>query len=262
MKPPLPPSEEAASWEPPPQAWGDIDLSQAPAGGWVKKVWQSLTGATLPGGGPTCPEGPGLGACYRHAEVPMTCSVYNRRFIVLAEARGDVCFFVENRLSSAVLATRGRYLDCEPLVMGQFKYFDAHPGWRCPHCGARDNPILPTHLVWLCMGIWPNHMFDCRNYDCKMMCAGSIGRASYCACGHFAKRRIDGPKSGELWGPPLEELRARCRSVPGGSAAAWPVYSAPLGSPVASDRGRSVGFFPAKARRFSAPAPLVLWSPP
>jgi hypothetical protein len=245
--PPLPPLEEAP-WEPPPLAPGDVDPPK-PAGGWATKVWQTLTGATSPGNG------------YPRAELPMTCGVHNRPFIVVAELRGDVCFFVDNIVASAAPASGGG-TSAPSQPVGSFQSFDAHPQWRCPHCGARDNPILPTHLVWLCMGIWPNHMFDCRNYDCKMMCAGSIGRASYCACGHFAKRRIDGPKSGELWGPPLEELRARCRSVPGGSAAAWQVYGAPLGSPVAGDRGRSVGFFPAKARRFSAPAPLVLWSPP
>jgi hypothetical protein len=197
MKPPLPPLKEIP-WEPPPLAREDVDPPPAPTGGWAKKVWRSLTE----------PRSPAPGTCYGRAEVPMTCGVHNRRFIVVAEARGDMCSFVENRLSSAVLAKRGAFV-CEPEVRALFKCFDAHPDWRCPHCGARDNPALETHLAWYCVGLW-HVRTDCHNDVSKMMCAGSIGHESYCACGYFAERNFTGPEPGEpsplgprvLWLPP------------------------------------------------------------
>jgi hypothetical protein len=48
MKPPLPPLEEIP-WELPPLAREDVDPPPAPARGWAKKVWRSLTGATSAG---------------------------------------------------------------------------------------------------------------------------------------------------------------------------------------------------------------------
>jgi hypothetical protein len=241
MKPPRPPLDEAP-WEPPPLASEAIDPKPAPDAR--------------------------LGIYYGRAEVPMTCGVHNRRFIVVAEARGDMCFFVENRLSSAVLATRGAFV-CEPAVSALFKRFDAHPDWRCPHCGARDNPALETHLVWYCFGLWPVGA-DCQNHISKMMCAGSIGRESYCACGYFAERNFTGPEPGEpyprkkrmfAWDMPLADglpASTGYGGAPGHDYSPWSVYGAPLGSPVAND-GHS-GFF-----LCSGPepwGPRVLWLPP
>jgi hypothetical protein len=179
--PPLPPLEEAP-WEPPPLAPGDVDPPK-PAGGWATKVWQTLTGATSPGNG------------YPRAELPMTCGVHNRPFIVVAELRGDVCFFVDNIVASAAPASGGG-TSAPSQPVGSFQSFDAHPQWRCPHCGARDNRILDTYLAWFC----------CNN----MICAGSIGKKAYCACGCLAERCFTGAKVGagdpnvrrDVWGTP------------------------------------------------------------
>jgi hypothetical protein len=139
MKPPLPPLDEAP-WEPPSLAGEDVDAPE-------------LTGR------------------YPRTEVAMTCGVHNRPFIVAAELRGNVCFFVENRLPSAAEVRDRSEPFAAVMFVGYFKCIDAHPQWRCPHCGARDNPILKTHLVRFC----------CQN----MTCAGTVDGMAYCSCGCF-----------------------------------------------------------------------------
>jgi hypothetical protein len=186
--PALPPEDP---WEPPPLAPEAIDPAE-PAGGWSKKVWQTLTGAASPRRG------------YPRAELPMTCGVHNRPFIVVAELRGDTCFFVDNILAGTAAAAGGE-TSAPSQPVGSFQYFDAHPGWKCPHCGARDNPVWPTHLVWFCCN--------------KMICAGSIGRSAYCACGYFAERYFTCAKAGDpaarrdVWGTQAGEPAAP-RSLP------------------------------------------------
>jgi hypothetical protein len=208
MGPPLPPE---APWEPPPLSPEDVD-PRAPAGSWTKKVWQTLTGASSPRKG------------YPRAELTMTCGVHNRPFIVVAELRGETCFFVDNIVADAAPAGGGETCASTQSV-GSFQYFDAHPQWRCPHCGARDNPILQTHLVWFCCN--------------KMICAGSVGRGAYCACSYFGERYFTIAKAGD-------------------PNARWNVWGAPAGSSGSEGAGRSL---PPPPRLSSPPAPR-LTSPP
>jgi hypothetical protein len=113
---------------------------------------------------------PGAGRPFRSTEVPMMCGVYYKPFIVMAELRGYVCFFVENKLPSPE-EIRDRRKRGFPMV-GYFQFFDAHPDWRCPHCGARDNRILNIHLLWVCSR--------------TLMCTGSVGRGAYWSNGSFS----------------------------------------------------------------------------
>ena len=163
---PLPPLEEAP-WVPPPVAPEDVPAS---GGGLAKKIWQTLTGTTSGGGG------------YPRAELPMHCGVHNRPFIVVAELRGNVLFLVDNKISDAAPASGGGF-GAAPGLLGKFQVIDAARHWRCLHCGTRDNPILKTHILWFCCD--------------KLICAGSIGRSAYCACGRLAERSFTFAKFGE-----------------------------------------------------------------
>jgi hypothetical protein len=118
------------------------------------------------------------------AEVPMTCGVHFRPFIAEVELRKDVLIFVRNRLTDAGNAGGGAPMRQESL--GQFRRFEARRGWSCRHCNARENPAVGIYLAWQCCGNW--------------MCAGSIDRSAYCACGAFRELRFSGtPDDSYRW---------------------------------------------------------------
>jgi hypothetical protein len=139
------------------------------------------------------------------AELPMTCGVHNRPFIVEAELREDVVVFVRNRLAT-VGASGGAPAGQESL--GQFRRFEARREWSCPHCNTRDNPALGIHLVWVCCG--------------NLMCAGTIERSAYCGCGAFRELHFSKAGASTRW----EVHGARASTSP-----AVPRLAAPANGP-------------------------------
>jgi hypothetical protein len=110
------------------------------------------------------------------ADIPMTCGVHYRPFIAEVELRKDVLIFLRNRLANVGHAGGGARMLQQSL--GQFRRFEARRGWSCPHCNARENQTVGIYLAWPCCGNW--------------MCAGTIERSAYCACGAFRELRFSG----------------------------------------------------------------------
>ena len=138
--------------------------------GWGERARELLTSASIINGAVL-------------ADVPMTCGVHYRAFIAVVELRKDVLIFVRNRLTDAGNAGAGAPMLRESL--GQFRRYEARRGWSCPHCNARENSAGGISIAWTCCGNW--------------MCAGTIGRSAYCACGAFRERRFSKADDSYRW---------------------------------------------------------------
>lgn len=158
-------------WEPPElPSSPSLPAEHVKPKGWVERARELLTSASVTTGAAL-------------ADVPMTCGVHFWPFIAEVELRKDVLIFVRNRLTDAGNAGSGAPMLRESL--GQFRRYEARRGWSCPHCNASENSAGGISIAWTCCGNW--------------MCAGTIGRSAYCACGVFRERRFSKADDSYRW---------------------------------------------------------------
>ena len=193
--------------EAPAEPWTPPELpalpAAAPAGTRSLSVTEAPAAVSKPWTPPETLPSVATGTVGRWHDLPMMCGVHHRPFVVEVELRGDVVFLVRNRPSADGPVDGGASVR---EALGRFRYVNARIGWRCPHCGTRDNPAMGLGHCWRC----------CDN----LICAGTIGRSAYCACGELREREWKNrPAATEF------ELSVRRAAQP--AAAELPRLSAP-----------------------------------
>ena len=136
----------------------------------------------------------------RKVRVPMTCGATGKSFIAIAEDRGAVLRFVGHELPQHSAGGGAS----APRLLGSYRFVAARD-WACPLCRSRHNPTFGPYLVWQCR---------CSEFDGALHCAGSVGNASYCACGRFEPRQFATQKSFNVRGEQMAMAHANRQDTP------------------------------------------------
>jgi hypothetical protein len=108
-----------------------------------------------------------------HVRVHMTCSATGKKFVAVAERRGDELRLIGNEAAQG----QGSAAAAVGLLSGAY-HLETVPGWTCPFChaghGARER-------FWACA---------CTAVNGAIHCAGAPGQARYCACGKLESRDL------------------------------------------------------------------------